>query len=217
MSAMAGDQRPTQDRILFLLKTKGELTAQALGERLGITAMGVRQHLYRLQEDDLVTFRDERAGVGRPSRHWHLTETGNGRFPDGHSELAVAMLKSIEDLFGADGLDRLITARTSEMQDAYGQSLNGCRSIEQRIAGLVELRSKEGYMAEWRKEDDGSYLLAENHCPICAAAKVCQGLCRSELEVFQSALGDQVTVERTSHILAGARRCAYRITPKAKN
>ena len=190
------------------------MTAQALGERLSITAMGVRQHLYRLQEEDLVSFRDERAGVGRPSRHWHLTETGNGRFPDSHSELTVAMLESVEKVFGADGLDRLIAARTDETLESYRKSLNGCRSVEQRVAQLAELRSQEGYMAEWESQDDGSYILAENHCPICAAAKVCQGLCRSELEVFQGALGDKVTVERTSHILAGARRCAYRITPK---
>ena len=35
-----------------------------------------------------------------------------------------------------------------------------------------------------------------------------------ELEVFRCALGDGVEVERTSHILTGARRCAYRITAK---
>jgi predicted ArsR family transcriptional regulator len=52
-------------------------------------------------------------------------------------------------------------------------------------------------------------LLVENHCPICAAAKECQQFCRSELRVFQQALGDDVRVERVDHILAGARRCAY--------
>ena len=31
-------------------------------------------------------------------------------------------------------------------------------------------------------------------------------------EVFREALGPEITVERTDHILAGARRCAYRIT-----
>jgi predicted ArsR family transcriptional regulator len=37
------------------------------------------------------------------------------------------------------------------------------------------------------------------------------GLCRSELAIFRAVLGADVTVERTDHILAGARRCAYRI------
>ena len=57
-------------------------------------------------------------------------------------------------------------------------------------------------------------LLVENHCPICAAAKACQQFCRSELRVFQEALGDDVTVERVDHILAGARRCAYLVCPR---
>jgi predicted ArsR family transcriptional regulator len=42
-------------------------------------------------------------------------------------------------------------------------------------------------MAEVKTQADGSCLLIENHCPICAAAEACQGFCRSELEVFQAA------------------------------
>ena len=67
-------------------------------------------------------------------------------------------------------------------------------------------------MAECTRMPDGSMLLAENHCPICAAASTCQGLCREELSLFRAVLGDKARVERTDHILAGARRCAYRIT-----
>jgi predicted ArsR family transcriptional regulator len=68
-------------------------------------------------------------------------------------------------------------------------------------------------MAEARVDEDGSVLLVQNHCPICAAARVCQQLCRSELDVFARVLGPDCTVERTEHQLAGARRCAYRIRP----
>ena len=67
-------------------------------------------------------------------------------------------------------------------------------------------------MAEWRA-DAGGFLLLENHCPICAAATACQGFCRAELAVFRAVLGPDVTVDRTEHIPAGARRCAYRIDP----
>ena len=62
-----------------------------------------------------------------------------------------------------------------------------------------------------RKQRDGSWTLVENHCPICAAAEVCQGLCAGELELFRRVLGARV--ERTEHLLDGARRCVYRITP----
>ncbi len=62
------------------------------------------------------------------------------------------------------------------------------------------LRTDEGYMAEVQQKTEGEFLLIENHCPICAAASACRGLCAKELEVFQSVLGSDVSVERTEHI-----------------
>jgi predicted ArsR family transcriptional regulator len=67
-------------------------------------------------------------------------------------------------------------------------------------------------MAEYQKDDEG-YLFIENHCPICAAATICQSFCRSELKTFQTLFGEEVDVTRIDHIVAGARRCAYRIAP----
>lgn len=64
-----------------------------------------------------------------------------------------------------------------------------------------------------KPQADGAFLLVENHCPICAAAAACTGLCAKELEVFQAVLGEGVEVNRTEHIVAGARRCAYRVCP----
>jgi hypothetical protein len=43
---------------------------------------------------------------------------------------------------------------------------------------------------------------------------VCTGLCGKELEVFQEVLGEDVRIERTEHIVAGARRCAYRVSSR---
>jgi len=63
----------------------------------------------------------------------------------------------------------------------------------------------------------GNFLFFENHCPICAAAATCQGLYRSELAIFRAVLGTDVTVERIDHILAGARRCAYRIRKRERS
>ena len=61
---------------------------------------------------------------------------------------------------------------------------------------------------------DGALLLVENHCPICVAAKACQGFCRSELALFRETLGDKVSVERHEHIVSGARRCVYKISER---
>ena len=68
-------------------------------------------------------------------------------------------------------------------------------------------------MAEVRPDEEtGAWLLVENHCPVCASARVCKGLCREEITLFERVLGRDVHVERITHILAGAGRCTYRIS-----
>ena len=44
-------------------------------------------------------------------------------------------------------------------------------------------------------------------------ARLCTGICREELTLFQRVLESEVAVERVTHILEGAGRCAYRVTP----
>jgi len=202
---------PPADRLLFLLKTRGPQTAAQLATALKITGEAVRQQLLRLSEEGLVSAAAEPRGIGRPSQIYRLAPAAQKRFPDTHAELAVQILDSIKDVLGERALARLIQARTSDSLARYREALRRQPSLEKRIKKLTELRTAEGYMAVWRREDKG-YLLVENHCPICAAAASCLGFCRSELEIFQEALGSEVLVERTEHLLAGARRCAYRIT-----
>ena len=84
--------------------------------------------------------------------------------------------------------------------------------LEKKLRDLARVRSEEGYMAEVRRDGD-AFLFIENHCPICAAANVCQGFCSTELDLFKSVLGPGVTVARSEHIVSGDRRCVYRVTP----
>lgn len=198
------------ERILFLLKTRGPMTAAALARALRITAAGARQHLARLADEKLVNHVDERLTVGRPKRHWRLAEKAQSRFPDSHAQMTVEILASVRKVFGEAGLDRLIGQRESETLDRYRDAMRGGRTVAERARRLAALRSEEGYMAECVAQPDGTLLLVENHCPVCAAARSCQGICRSELEIFRAVLKG-ASVERVDHILAGARRCAYRI------
>lgn len=203
-----------RDRILFAIKSSGPQSAPDVAAKLDVTPQAVQQQLVKLQQSDLVSWKDRRQPRGRPRRFWSLTEKGHGRFPDRHADLTIDILRSVERAFGAEGLDRLISQRESDTLSQYREQMAGCTTTHQRVERLAEIRSREGYMAECMELADGGYRLIENHCPVCAAASVCQGICRSELRLFQTVLGDAVTVERTDHILAGARRCAYLITPR---
>lgn len=209
-------QDRTTNRMLYSLKVSGPQTAAALADRLGVTAVAIRQMLARLHEDNLVDFEDSRETVGRPKRFWHLTDAGNGQFPDNHAGLTADILASVSAVFGEDGLDRLISHREKSTLAQYCEALEPTSSIEAKVNRLAEIRSAEGYMAEAGRDESGAFTLIENHCPICVAARSCQKLCRSELEVFQAALGPDVEVTRLEHILKGARRCAYSITEKAR-
>lgn len=199
------------ERILMALKMQAGLSAAALGTRLGTTSEAVRQQLLRLASEGLVEARSTSAGVGRPTQLWSLTAAAQARFPDTHAALTVQLLDIVRTNLGDAALDTIISVREAETRAAYEAAVSGAPDLKSRVAALADLRSQEGYMAAWTEQPDGSLLLIENHCPICAAATACQGFCRAELEVFQSVLGPGVTVERTDHIVAGGRRCSYTI------
>jgi predicted ArsR family transcriptional regulator len=203
---------PTQnnaERVLYLIKSRGPQTAAELGDVLGMTAVGARGHLQKLEQRGLVARFDRAEQVGRPRQYWQLTERGQREFPDRHGDLNLSLIDNVRELFGEEGLDQLIQRREQDTLRDYRAAMADCRDLAGRVEKLAELRSAEGYMAEVIAEV-GGWLLVENHCPICAAARHCQGFCRAELELFRQVL--DAGVERVEHITAGARRCAYRVT-----
>ena len=208
---MTKNPQRTGERFLMLLKTRGPQTSAQMGAALEITDEAARQQLVKLAKDGFVEGTSEANGVGRPQQIWQLTPAGNARFPDAHAELTAQLLRSIRTELGESALDRLIEAREQETRTAYTQELADAVELRERVARLAAIRTREGYMADWNEDEEG-FLLMENHCPICAAASICQGFCRAELSVFQEVLGSEAQVTRVEHIPAGARRCAYRIT-----
>ena len=127
--------------------------------------------------------------------------------------MTVGLIEAMREALGAEGLQRVIDVRAREQIAAYREAMPAAdASLKKRIEALARRRTAEGYMAEVIAEEHGSYLLIEHNCPICDAAKCCVGLCGAELQVFQAALGSDVTVERTEHLLSGGRRCVYRIS-----
>jgi predicted ArsR family transcriptional regulator len=204
-------------RVLYTLKSRGPLGTSNVARALGITEVGVRQHLAKLHGEGLVAFDDQAGEVGRPKRMWRLSAKGHAQFPDTHGDLTVSLIEGIRSVFGVAGLDRLIEARQEAGVAAYRQALEPHPDLGDRVGVLTRLRTVEGYMAESAMQGDGSFLLIENHCPICAAAKTCQGFCRSELELFEAAFGAGVSVTRQEHLLSEGRRCVYRIARLASS
>lgn len=203
--------RNPAERVLMALKMHGSLSASALGDMLGTTGEAARQQLVRMADEGLVEARSTAAGVGRPTQHWALTAAAQARFPDTHAALTVQLLDIVRSQLGDAALDTIIATREADTRHAYEAAIGGADQLRDRVAALAGLRTQEGYMAAWTEQPDGSLLLVENHCPICAAATACQGFCRAELDVFRAVLGPDVEVERQEHIVSGGRRCSYTI------
>src|SRR5205085_6209101 len=94
-------ERKTRRRIVKLLKTEGPLGSAQLAERLGLTAMAVRLHLYALQSEGMVTAEDRPVPVGRPAKFWRLTREADRHFPEAYAELSVALIDAMQETFGA--------------------------------------------------------------------------------------------------------------------
>lgn len=215
METMQKELAGSQQLLLERLKNHGPQSVRLLSRHLGMTPMGVRQHLAVLADADLVSQGGEtRQKRGRPVRLWRLTERGHARFPDHHAQMTVELIDNVREVFGETGLNRLIARWAENGCARYRRELAAVGdSLEHQLQSLVAQRSGEGYMAELRLLPDGAWLLVENHCPIRTAASSCDGICNGELALLKGLFAGSAEVERIDHLLSGARRCTYRISP----
>src|ERR1700730_1182105 len=108
--------RSTRRAIVKLLKTEGPMDSARLAKQLGLTPMAVRQHLYALQREKLVTAEERPVPIGRPAKYWRLTREADRLFPDAYAELNVSLIRAVEDAFGPVGVQRLLNKRLGRQQ-----------------------------------------------------------------------------------------------------
>src|SRR5712691_13058307 len=109
----------THRALVHLLKQEGPMDAQELAARLHVSAMAVRQHLYALQAEQLVTYHETPRPRGRPVKRWQLTPAADRLFPEAYAELTLSLLTSITEAFGKAGLERLLALRSQQQVAAY--------------------------------------------------------------------------------------------------
>ena len=206
----------TRHAILKFLKTEGPADAATLARHVCLTAMAVRQHLYELADQKFVVAEERPVPLGRPAKYWKLTAKADRLFPKAYAELSLSLIDAVERAFGESGVQKVIAARYKNQVATYLRQIAPNLPLKEKLRRLVRIRIAEGYMAELVPEKGDAFLLVENHCPICAAAEVCRGFCTTEQDLFRAVLGENVTVQRVEHIVAGDRRCAYRIQEHAR-
>ncbi len=204
---------PARGRLLDRLKAKGEATASDLAAELDLTASGVRQHLEALRDEGLVVpFEPTReASRGRPRRRWRLSVAADALYPRAYADLTNELLGYVE---GSDPelVDAIFRRRRDRRIQNARVRLEGL-AFEDRIAELARILDEDGYLADWRCADDGSFVVTERNCAIVGVAERYGQACGSEMEFIRAAL-PEASVERVTHIVSGGLHCTYRITTR---
>jgi len=202
----------TRRRILQLLKLKGGMTADELSQALKITSMGVRRHLTTLERDGFIKYQTVQRGMGRPSYVYALTELGDELFPRTYPQLVNSLLDAIKALDGEEGLERIFEERTERLEAQYRARLAD-KDLEDQVKELAQIRTEEGYMADWEKPNENTFILREHNCAIFKIARQYRQACSHELELFRGVL-KEAEVTREKHLMKGDLTCTYVIRRK---
>lgn len=197
-------------RILRRLKLEGAATSAELAQALGITVSGIRQHLSALEAAGLVQHSREVEGRGRPRHRYTPTPFTEALFPRRYGELAGELLEYLEEE-SPGVLEPLFARRARRRLADARERLKG--TLAQRVHELARILDEDGYLAEVEPLDPDGFLLVERNCAILSIAQRYPHPCSSEIDFLREALPD-AHVRRVSHIVRGARTCAYEVRPR---
>jgi predicted ArsR family transcriptional regulator len=203
---------PTGRRaVLFAVRTIGDATVDEVADHLGITVSGARQHLAALAADGLVASTEvPRSSRGRPRLTYHATDLADALFPKAYAALTNDLLGYLAEE-STDAVDRLFARRRDDRISNARRRLDGRRSLAAQVDELARILDEDGYVATAERVGRDRFRLVEHNCAITDVARRYGQACSSEIDFIRAVL-PEADVERTSHIIDGARHCAYEIT-----
>ena len=199
--------------ILMAVKSRGDARAEDLAADLGVTVSAMRQHLSSLASDGLIEHYQVRDGRGRPRHLYHLTERADSLFPRTYAEITNELLSYVDEA-DHELLEKLFRRRRDRRIRQANARLAG-KPFDERVAELGRILDEDGYLATVEAIEDGAWRVVEHNCAILGVARRYNQACASEIEFIRSVLPD-AEVTRVSHIVAGARHCAYLVTPRER-
>jgi DeoR family suf operon transcriptional repressor len=202
---------PTRRAVVELLKVRGEASAGELAETLDLTVQAVRQQVAELEDAGFVAHRRRADGPGRPTHCYSLTPAASSLFPQRYGDLTNELL----DYVSAETpelVPTLFERRRQRRTEAAQQRLAG-KSFDDRVVELARILEDDGYLAIAERVADGVWRIIERNCAILDVALKYGHACSSELDFLRDVMPD-AHVERVTHIVAGAKACAYEVRRK---
>jgi predicted ArsR family transcriptional regulator len=206
----------TRKAVIRLLLESGSITASAIGDRLGLSAAGVRRHL-----DALIEAGDAEAhaaaawqqeGRGRPAKRYRLSPAGRAKLEHGYDDLASAAMRQLREIGGEEAVQtfarRRIDTILSGVVKADRTDDPQVEAAAERIAGAF---TKAGYVTTTTRVGGAArgVQICQHHCPVSHVAREFPELCDAEAQAMSEVLGTHV--QRLATIVNGDCACTTHV------
>jgi predicted ArsR family transcriptional regulator len=204
--------RHTRGEIVRLLLEAGPITAGDIGERLGISAAGVRRHLDALLDAGEALASPaaswQQHGRGRPAKRYRLTAAGRAKLGHTYDDLAAAAMRQLREIGGDEAVRTFARRRIDSILQGVSDEPDDVEAKADRVAAAL---TKAGYATTTtrvRGPIDGIEI-CQHHCPVSHVAEEFPELCQTERDAFADVLGTHV--QRLATIVNGDCACTTHV------
>ncbi|WP_408015897.1 helix-turn-helix transcriptional regulator [Rhodococcus chondri] len=203
----------TRAAVVQLLLEQGPITAPDIGDRLGLSAAGVRRHLDALIESGEAQAaappRRQGRGRGRPARRFQLTAVGRARLGHSYDDLAGAAMRHLREIGGDAAIEDFARRRVQSILGRVTPAeSDSSAEIEAVAEDIADAFTAAGFAASTRQVGAGVQI-CQHHCPVSHVAEEFPELCEAEREAFVEILGTHV--QRLATIANGDAFCTTHV------
>jgi predicted ArsR family transcriptional regulator len=215
ISATSSPDRHTRGAIVQLLLEAGPITAGEIGDRLGISAAGVRRHLDALMDagdaQSSAAAAWQHSGRGRPAKRYRLTPAGRAKLGHTYDDLAAAAIRQLREIGGDDAVRTFARRRIDAILAGVTDGPDDVESTADRVAAAL---TEAGYATTVTSVTPVAgpihgIQLCQHHCPVSHVAEEFPELCETEREAFAEILGTHV--QRLATIVNGDCACTTHV------
>lgn len=181
---------PSDIAILDLLRKRQSMSVSELSKAMQVTATAVRQRLTRLMAQGYIERFVSRAGRGRPSHSYTLTDAGRRKTGANFADLAVALWQEVREIKDPEVRRGLLHRLSRRLAETYGDRIHG-ETLEEKMRSLADV------FVERRvpfSVDDSRQLpvLTAEACPYPDLAEQDRSICAMEKMMFSELLGENM-------------------------
>jgi predicted ArsR family transcriptional regulator len=197
----------TRERILNILKERGQATVKELSGTLDLTTVTIRHHLDTLRREKLVaapTVRHRKA-PGRPQHVYTLTQEASDFFPKRYERLIDLLLEEAHSHLSQAEIEHMMVCIGRRIAKEVVTPTDA--TFEERVTVAVDFLDERGYMAHWERSHDGEYQVHIANCPYESVARRHSEVCEIDRTLLAELLGPKLAeISRISEL---PRHCTY--------